>query len=329
VALAAALLLRQAAVVVTLAPIAPPPPPRLELIRTAPAPMALPSAITAFEGGTLLRTTTGLHLFTTDVSHGIVNTSLVYYHAVNTTTNFTFVREVSCCSGGAAGGPKGSLWAPMPAWDGVGHHWHLFYVQYRSFGPGHTQDPNWGGEIMHAVSSVAGSQGIGGPYHDVAVVLKPDASSQPWEGLQGADSISPPFLLPDNRTFAAFYGSAGSLGQRNGLVTTSELGGQFTRRLPSALVDFDTAPRNHSGPRSNVSDARSENPVVTYLPDRGLYVAVFDTLKHDPPPRARSQQFRGECPPACPLFLWQACPHSPSSRRIAQTARCVPSAEVN
>ena len=106
VALAAALLLRQAAVVVTLAPIAPPPPPRLELIRTAPAPMALPSAITAFEGGTLLRTTTGLHLFTTDVSHGIVNTSLVYYHAVNTTTNFTFVREVSCC------GPKGSLWVP-------------------------------------------------------------------------------------------------------------------------------------------------------------------------------------------------------------------------
>eukprot|EP01052_Picozoa_sp_SAG31_P068637 SAG31_NODE_27441_length_426_cov_0.636086_1_plen_128_part_01 len=120
VALAAALLLRQAAVVVTLAPIAPPPPPppRLELIRTAPAPMALPSATTAFEGGTLLRTTTGLHLFTTDVSHGIVNTSLVYYHAANTATNFSFVREVSCCSRGAAGGPRGSLWAPMPAWDG-------------------------------------------------------------------------------------------------------------------------------------------------------------------------------------------------------------------
>ena len=68
----------------------------------------------------------------------------------------------------------------------------------------------------------------------MAVVIKPDASSQPWEGLQGADSISPPFLLPDNtcRTFAAFYGSAGSLGQRNGLVTASELGGSSRAGCP-------------------------------------------------------------------------------------------------
>jgi hypothetical protein len=133
----------------------------------------------------------------------------------------------------------------------------------------------------------------------VGTVLKSDAKSQSWEGLQGTDSISPPFLLRDNRTFAGFYGSAGSLGQRNGLVTVTELGGQFTRRLPSALVDFNTAPQNHSSGSgsggSNISDARSENPVVTYLERLGLYVAVFDTPKHDPPLHGRSQQFRGEC----------------------------------
>ena len=69
------------------------------------------------------------------------------------------------------------------------------------------------------------------------------------------------------------------MGQRNGLVTATTLGGQFTRRLPSALADFNSG--------------RSENPVVTYLEKVGLYVAVFDTLKHDPPPSGRSQQFRG------------------------------------
>ena len=52
-------------------------------------------------------------------------------------------------------------------------------------------------------------------------------------------------------TWAAFYGSSGSMGQRNGLVTATALGGQFTRRLPSALTDFN--------------DGRSENPVVTRL----------------------------------------------------------------
>ena len=33
--------------------------------------------------------------------------------------------------------------------------------------------------------------------------------------------------------------------------------------------------------------------MVTFLEDLELYVAVFDTLKHDPPPHGRSQQFRG------------------------------------
>lgn len=106
-------------------------------------------------------------------------------------------------------------------------------------GAGHEQDPNWNGEIMHAVSSVAGRTGIGGPYNDVGVVLKPDNGTQPWEGLQGTDSISPPFLLPDNSTWAAFYGSSGTMGQRNGLVTAKQLGGQFARKLPTALTDFN------------------------------------------------------------------------------------------
>ena len=80
-------------------------------------------------------------------------------------------------------------------------------------------------------------------------------------------------MLPDNVTWAAFYGSAQTeLVPRpagkgiwwNGLVTTRKLGTPFKRRQPSSLVDF-----NGGG---------SENPVVTFLPKANLYLAVFDDL---------------------------------------------------
>lgn len=156
-----------------------PPYPTLELIQTAPLPMELPTPDTAFEGGTLLRTRTGSHLFLTDITRGIVNTSLVYYYAPpGYATNFSYVRDVACCSSGAAGDAKGSLWAPMPAWDPEKNQWQLFYVMYRAYGKGHEQDPNWDGSIMHAASTVPGPDGIGGPYTDQAVVLRPDNNSQ-------------------------------------------------------------------------------------------------------------------------------------------------------
>ena len=51
-------------------------------------------------------------------------------------------------------------------------------VMYRAYGKGHEQDPNWDGSIMHAASTVPGPDGIGGPYTDQAVVLRPDNNSQ-------------------------------------------------------------------------------------------------------------------------------------------------------
>ena len=103
--------------------------PTLKLIAAAPVPMILPTEDTAFEGGTVLRTAAGLHLFTTDISNGVANTSLVYYHATDARSNFTFVRNLGN-STGLPGDPKGSLWAPMPAWDVLTQRWQLYYVQY-------------------------------------------------------------------------------------------------------------------------------------------------------------------------------------------------------
>ena len=229
----------------------------------------------SFEGGTLVRNHAGLHLFTTDTSHGL-NTSLVYYHALPG-KEFNYVRQLACCSSANADGrdQRASLWAPMPSWDARSNVWRLFYVQYKS-APSNASGWYWNyhGQIVAAVSTVAGfGAGIGGPYDDEQVVLTPGSDSQSWEGLQGTDSLSPPYLLPDNKTWAAFYGSAQTehatarphnMSWYNGLVTTSRLGDPFVRRTPSSLVNFN--------------QGFSENPIVSYLASRKAYIAVFDAL---------------------------------------------------
>ena len=270
-----------------------PRPPQLRLLASSQLGMDLPGGAASFEGGTLLRTDdSALHLFTTDTSHGL-NTSLVYYHASPHSNQFAFVRQLVCCSTGRPDGlPRASLWAPMPVYDEQLGSWRLYYVSYRSAEPTNptgwfTNASGWwfnyDGRIEGAVSTVPGRAGIGGPYKDAGVVLQPDAASQPWEGMQGTDSLSPPFLLPDNRTWAAFYGSAQTqragvsphaLAWYTGLATATSLGRQWVRRKPSSLVDFN--------------GGFSENPIVSWLSpaavsragggSRGLYIAVFDDL---------------------------------------------------
>jgi hypothetical protein len=272
-----------------------PPQPRLRLLESSQLAIEAQadSSGVSFEGGTLLRTDdSSLHLFTTDTSRGL-NTSLVYYRANPHSNQFSFVRQLICCSTGRPDGlPRASLWAPMPAYDEQLGSWRLYYVSYRSVEPANASGWftnasgwwfNYDGRVEGAVSTVPGKAGIGGPYNDTGVVLQPDAGTQPWEGLQGTDSLSPPFLLLDNRTFAVFYGSAQT--QRagvsphhllwyNGLATASSLGGPWVRRKPSALVDFN--------------GGFSENPIVSWLSpvavrragggSHGLYIAVFDDL---------------------------------------------------
>eukprot|EP00041_Stephanoeca_diplocostata_P034835 m.1206812 g.1206812 ORF g.1206812 m.1206812 type:complete len:307 (-) comp24586_c0_seq13:2173-3093(-) len=198
--------------------------------------------ISTIEGGCVIELEGGsLGMFTTDTTHGIVNTRLVYLYASDRRSPFVYNSTLACCSTGNTSGKdnRASLWAPMPA-RGVDGEWNLFYVQYASAA---SNSSGWysnfhggvrcsyevleirvkssgshfvmllrecvnvqmfAGEIMHAVS-VSGS--VAGPYKDVGVVLRPDRMSQPLEGLQGTDSISPPYRLA-NGTYAAFYGSA-------------------------------------------------------------------------------------------------------------------------
>jgi hypothetical protein len=175
--------------------------------------------------------------------------------------------------------PRAALWAPMPSLDPRTQLWHLFYVAYRCAPDNSTGwRTNFDGTIWHALSTTPGAGGIGGPYRDTGIVLQPDAASQPWEGFQGTDSISPPFVLP-NGTWAAFYGSCHSEasppsgylpGRWNvGLATTSSLGSPFVR-MPFGTVN-----------PSPLNGGYAENPVVTYVASQKMYIAVFDFLNRE------------------------------------------------
>ena len=115
---------------------------------------------------------------------------------------------------------KAAPWAPMPFYDEQAKLWNMYYVAYRSKAkPG--LNPGWygnyDGRIVRAVSQTPGPNGLKGPWKDVEIALEPDweswkkNGSQPWEGLQGVDSMSPPFSVGDK--WLAFYGSCQTQGE--------------------------------------------------------------------------------------------------------------------
>ena len=165
---------------------------------------------------------------------------------------------------------KASIWAPMPFYDEKAAAWNCYYVAYRSKPNDRTGwFNNYDGRIIRAVSQTPGADGVGGPWKDVGIALEPDwepwkqARSQPWEGLQGTDSMSPPFEAGSK--WLAFYGSAQTQNKpiKNwnvGLAESASPTGPWKRcekGNPMPFGDF------------------AENPIVTRLPN-GSYLAVFD-----------------------------------------------------
>jgi hypothetical protein len=151
----------------------------------------------------------------------------------------------------------------MPIYNEAGERWNLFYVAYNS-------QPNtptawrldYDGQIWRAVSKVKGRAGIGGPYEDVGVILRPDAESEPWEGLQGTDSIYPYRV---GGTWYGFYGSANTEKLpiehwRVGLAKSNSLAGPWKRVPELNPVQLETI--------------FAENPIVTRAAD-GTYLAVY------------------------------------------------------
>jgi hypothetical protein len=219
-----------------------------------------------FEGGRVLKTGSTYHLFTSEMAGDPiwVKMKLGYWRSSDG-LRWKRISTVFESSGEFAGkDPRAALWSPLPVFDEGENRWNLFYVAYRSApGTGGQFLLNHQGEVWRAVSEKPGREGIGGPYKDVGVIMRPGPDSDPWEGLQGTDSFFPYRV---GRQWYALYGSARTEKVPIeywlvGMASASAIGGPWKR-----LSSLNPA---------RIENVFVENPIVEPLP-KGGYLCVYD-----------------------------------------------------
>ncbi len=224
-----------------------------------------------FEGGRVVKLGSTYHLFTSEMAGDPiwVKMKLAYWQSPDGRA-WKRIATLFESSGEFEGkDPRASLWSPLPVSDERANRWNLFYVAYRSAPIRNNQFLlNHHGEIWRAVSQTAGRAGIGGPYRDAGIIMRPGADSGAWEGLQGTDSFFPYRIGPK---WYALYGSAKShtIPIQSWLVGMAEapaIGGPWRRM--SAL---NPAP---------IEKVFIENPIVEPLPGGG-YLCVYDSNVND------------------------------------------------
>lgn len=222
-----------------------------------------------FEGGRVVRIGDTFHLMTTELVAEPLWSKTVFGHWQSTDgTDWTRVGSLLESSGDFSGKDRrGAYFSPMVIFDELSDRWQLFYVSYRTSEG--VADRNHDGIIWRAQSSTDGINGIGGPYWDQDVVLRPGKDSQPWEGHQGTDSFFPYFA---GGRWLGLYGSCDVENYPDcdwvvGLASAAELTGEWER-----------------SPEGNPIAAEPhfiENPVVTALDD-GSFIAVYENDALDP-----------------------------------------------
>lgn len=220
-----------------------------------------------FEGGRVLKLKGTYHLFTSEMvgDPHWVKMRLGQWTSLDR-VHWKRLSTLAESSGDFTGkDPRAALWSPLPVYDSKEGRWDLFYVAYQA-APDTSRQwlTNHEGRIWRAVSTVAGEDGLDGPYKDVGIVMERGKNPDSWEGLQGTDSFFP---YQTTVGWHAFYGSA------------------HTEKLPISLwqVGLAQAP-DLSGPWTRCTELNPlkvenrfiENPIVTKLSD-GSYVAVYDT----------------------------------------------------
>ena len=220
-----------------------------------------------FEGGHVLRHQGQYHLFISEMVGDPKGVQMRF--SCGTSLEGLRWQRVSTLfeSSGRMDGsdPRAALWSPTPVYDPATKTWHLFYTAFRAANNSVKAFlNNHEGRAWHAVSTVPGPDGIGGPYKDCGVVLEPDHLTQPWEGLQGISSFFP-YRVGDE--WYAFYGSARTQNipcdrWAVGLARAPRIGGPWKRLAKGNPVPLD--------------DVFVERPVVTKLPADGGYLLVFD-----------------------------------------------------
>ena len=108
----------------------------------------------------------------------------------------------------------------------------MYYVGYEGCNCSNdTYFQNRNGVIYLASSTIEGPEGVTGPYKDIEIIMRPDNTSEPWEGLQGVASFSNPWQVK-NDTFYAFYASQNTQLQPNETqYSTNHIKTHFTRTV--------------------------------------------------------------------------------------------------
>ena len=245
--------------------------PRLRLIRQYETPVLTkdhPDAVSTkygFEGGRVVKLGSTYHLFTSEMAGDPiwVKMQLGYWRSGD---GLRWKRMATLfASSGAFEGedPRAALWSPgvrrnrrplEPVLCGIpcrAQQWRPLHAELRR-------------RDLAAVSHIAGADGIGGPYQNVGVVLKPGRDSDAWERLQGTDTFFPYRV---GREWRALYGSAKTQVMPIvywwvGLASAPAIGGPWRR--VSALNPM------------RIESLFIENPIVEALPDGG-YLCVYDS----------------------------------------------------
>ena len=252
------------------------PEPRLVLVRQHPTPVITTRTAGAegirygFEGGRAVKVDGTYHLFTTEMVADPMWVKTRFGHWTSRDgLSWTRAETVRESSGEFLGkDPRASLWSPLPVWDAGDRRWNLFYVAYRAMaGDGTRFLLNHAGEIWRAVSTRKKPEGIGGPFEDIGVVMRPGPDSLPWEGLQGTDSFFPWHAAGG---WHALYGSARTETSPIahwlvGPAVATSLGGPWRR-----VSEGNPAP---------IEAHFIENPIVTEV--AGGWIAVYDSETPD------------------------------------------------
>lgn len=220
-----------------------------------------------FEGGRMVKLGSTYHLFTSEMVGDPIWVKMKFgYWRSSDGRHWSRAATLFTSSGEFEGkDPRAALWSPLPVFDEAESRWNLFYVAYRSAPTSGGQFLlNHGGQIWRAVSERPGQEGIGGPYRDVGVILRPGPDSDAWEGLQGTDSFFP---YPVGKEWRALYGSAKSQVMpieywKVGLASAAAIGGPWRR-----ASELNPQP---------IESVFIENPIVEPLPEGG-YLCVYDS----------------------------------------------------
>lgn len=163
-----------------------------------------------------------------------------------------------------AGRPGFAPWGPTPVFNSGENRWYLIYSTYKYSGPGPIDSGTTQGvaRARMMVSTVKGRErGIDGPWRDLGTVMRPDAASQPWEGVQGVDSFYP-YQARNGRWYAMYGSSNWKSFWRIGLATAPGIRGPW-KRCPT-------------GNPLRVEPVFLENPIVSRIGD--WYVAIYDAV---------------------------------------------------